>query len=277
MVTSTGRQGLLSNLYRNDAVIGLKGPIPPPRLAAKPFPPPPPPPPPPPLPPALPVAGNNPTSSSWRLNLESETLSSIGGEDTNKSFNLCRTLTSLLPFLLLLLLLLFLDVGLGSESISDGESFRRENRRSVRLRSIRRVLRRRRWMTGLADGLRVGLPATTAHWVARSLNFCRVAIFIERKNCGCSRVAVVACEGEKLESEIWAGNMIGVGFGFHFHCALLFLLGRKNSEELREELRYDCEFLERERERESGKLREGGWWGLDSLETRKWKVKWTAF
>ena len=64
MVTSTGRQGLLSNLYRNDAVIGLKGPIPPPRLAAKPFPPPPPPPPPPPLPPALPVAGNNPTSSS---------------------------------------------------------------------------------------------------------------------------------------------------------------------------------------------------------------------
>ena len=48
--------------------------------------------------------------------------------------------------------------------------------------------------------------------------------------------------------------MIGVGFGFHFHCALLFLLGRKNSEELREELRYDCEFLEREREREREKV-----------------------
>ena len=65
--------------------------------------------------------------------------------------------------------------------------------------------------------------------------------------------------------------MIGVGFGFHFHCALLFLLGRKNSEELREELRYDCEFLERERERESGKLREGGGgvWILWKLESGK--------
>ena len=51
--------------------------------------------------------------------------------------------------------------------------------------------------------------------------------------------------------------MIGVGFGFHFHCALLFLLGRKNSEELREELRYDCEFLERERERK-WKVKRGG-------------------
>ena len=48
--------------------------------------------------------------------------------------------------------------------------------------------------------------------------------------------------------------MIGVGFGFHFHCALLFLLGRKNSEELREELRYDCEFL---RERK-WKVKRGG-------------------
>ena len=52
---------------------------------------------------------------------------------------------------------------LGSESIFDGESFRRDNRRSMWLRSIRRVLCRRRWMTRLADGLRVGLPATTAH------------------------------------------------------------------------------------------------------------------
>lgn len=34
-------------------------------------------------------------------------------------------------------------------------------------------------MTGLADGLRVGLPAT-AHWVAKSLNFCKVAMNLEK-------------------------------------------------------------------------------------------------
>lgn len=44
-----------------------------------------------------------------------------------------------------------------------------------RLRSRRRVFLRRSWKTGLALGLREGL-AEMAHWVARSLNFCRVAI-----------------------------------------------------------------------------------------------------
>lgn len=37
-------------------------------------------------------------------------------------------------------------------------------------------------MTGLADGLRVGLPAT-AHWVAKSLNFCKVAMNLEKFQC----------------------------------------------------------------------------------------------
>ena len=40
---------------------------------------------------------------------------------------------------------------LGSESISNSESFQRENCWSVQLRSIQRVLLRRRWMIGLAD------------------------------------------------------------------------------------------------------------------------------
>ena len=40
---------------------------------------------------------------------------------------------------------------LGSESISNNESFQRENCWSVQLRSIQRVLLRWRWMIGLAD------------------------------------------------------------------------------------------------------------------------------
>lgn len=165
MVTSTGRQALLSNLYRNDAVTGLKEPVlsaPPRRAADMP-------------PPTLPVAGNNPTSSS--SNLLSETLSSGGGDDTKRSFSLCRTLISpLFSFFLAL----SGGARLGSESMprSSEDSSRQANRprRSVRLRSMRRVLRRRRWMTGLADGLLVGLAATTAHCVARILNFCKVGI-----------------------------------------------------------------------------------------------------
>jgi hypothetical protein len=38
-------------------------------------------------------------------------------------------------------------------------------------------------MTGLAVGLRVGLAATRAHCVARTLNFCKVGIlFIHTQN-----------------------------------------------------------------------------------------------
>ena len=53
---------------------------------------------------------------------------------------------------------------LGSESNSDGESFQREIHRC----DFQRVLQRRRWMTRLADGLRVGLPATEIWlWIPR--------------------------------------------------------------------------------------------------------------
>ena len=37
-----------------------------------------------------------------------------------------------------------------------------------------RVLRRRRWMTGFTEGLWVGLPATTTHWVTRKKKQWRV-------------------------------------------------------------------------------------------------------
>ena len=48
---------------------------------------------------------------------------------------------------------------LGSESISDSESFRQENHWC----DFRRVMWRQKWMTGLTNGLQVGLPVTTAH------------------------------------------------------------------------------------------------------------------
>ena len=53
---------------------------------------------------------------------------------------------------------------LGSESNFDGESFQQESHQC----DFRRVLQRRRWMTRLADGLRVGLPATKIwSWIPR--------------------------------------------------------------------------------------------------------------
>ena len=66
---------------------------------------------------------------------------------------------------------------MGLESISNGESFRRENLRSMQLRSIWKVLWWRRWMTGLVDGLWVGLLVTTVHWVARSLKSVSVIVW----------------------------------------------------------------------------------------------------
>lgn len=164
MVTSTGRQARLRNLYRNVAVTGRRDPIPP-RRVKNPLPP----------PPTVPVAGNKTRCSS-----SGALFSSRGGDDTNRSFNLWRALPSLLfsggssspPF------------SSSSSSIfriSEGAPRRGRRRRSGRLRSMRSVLRRRSWMTGLAVGLRVGLPAT-AHWVAKSLNFCRVAILIVRES-----------------------------------------------------------------------------------------------
>lgn len=148
MVTSIGRQALLKNLYRKVAETGLSEPAEP-RLVAEPL-------------PTVPVTGKSPRLSP----LLSESLSSNGGDETNKSFNLA-------------LIFLFLISGNSSAtSRSKSSSSWRANRR--RLSSIRSVLRRRRWMTGLVVGLLVGLPAT-AHWVAKSLNFWRVAITKNRK------------------------------------------------------------------------------------------------
>lgn len=90
------------------------------------------------------------------------------GEETNRSLSLWRTLTSS-----------------EEEEVSGGSSGGGwKRRRSLgRVRNMRRVLRRRRWITGLVVGLRVGLPAM-AHCVAKSLNLWRLGIvraFRERK------------------------------------------------------------------------------------------------
>lgn len=145
-----GRQALLKSLYRKVAETGRSEPAEP-RLVAEPL-------------PTVPVTGKSPCLSP--LPLLSESLSSNGGDETNKSFNLA-------------LIFLFLISGNSSATSRPKSSLSwRGNRR--RLSSIRSVLRRRRWMTGLAVGLLVGLPAT-AHWVAKSLTFWRVAITKNRK------------------------------------------------------------------------------------------------
>lgn len=140
MATSAGRQALLNNRCLNVADSG-RSDRPPPLLP--------------------PPAGSSlspPSSDSLRPN--------DGGDDTNKSFSLWPTGSSL-PF-----------SGERSSSLRSGEPpSQRLLPLPPRPRSIRRVLRRRRWITGLVVGLLVGLPAT-AHWVAKSLNFCRVAIFV---------------------------------------------------------------------------------------------------
>lgn len=132
MVTSTGRQARFSNLHRNDAASG-RSDMPAPRRLAKP---------PEPTPPTLPVADNNPRSSSCSIpRLLSETLSSKGGEETKRSLSLCRTFATSLLF-----------CGRSSSSssssplITGGSELLRlvNRRRSVRERNILRVLRRRR-------------------------------------------------------------------------------------------------------------------------------------
>lgn len=142
MVTSTGRQALLlSNRCRKAAGNGLSER---PRQADT-------------LPAGV-VAGKNPSDSAF---------SSDGGEDINKSLSLLLTPTNSFPF--------SGELPRRSVESSQGGSLRRPPVPVLRLRNIRSVLRRRRWMTGLAVGLRVGLPAT-AHWVAKNLNFWRAAI-----------------------------------------------------------------------------------------------------
>lgn len=147
ILTSIGRQTLLSNRCRNVADNGRidRAPIP---LTADPI-----------LPPSPSISG------------EKSPLD--GGDETNKSLSLWLptvsfSLSGESPSL---------EIRSGEASSPDDSewSLPHPPPPPPPLRSIRRVFRRRRWMTGLVVGLRVGLPAT-AHWVANSLNFCRVAI-----------------------------------------------------------------------------------------------------
>lgn len=153
MLTSTGRQALRSSRCRNVADNGRSERKPIRRTADPELNP----------PPAPEAAGESPCLVFS---------ANDGGDETNKSFSLWLT-TSSFPF----------SVESRSPTNRSGEqTSRRGSLRPLpppmlRLRSIRRVFRRRRWITGLVVGLRVGLPAT-AHWVARSLNFCKVAIFV---------------------------------------------------------------------------------------------------
>lgn len=157
MLTSTGRQALLSNRCRNVADNGLSERRPILRPADSALNP----------PSASDAADENPC-----LVFSERLRSNDGGDETNKSFSLWLT-TSSFPF----------SCESRSPTYRSGEqtscrgSLRPLPPPELRLRSIRRVFRRRRWITGLVVGLRVGLPAT-AHWVARSLNFCKVAIFV---------------------------------------------------------------------------------------------------
>lgn len=160
MVTSTGLHALLSNRCRNVADNGLSCRPPPPLLNPNPPLAPPTPPPPTPL---LTPPDSNPSLTF------SDTLSSnVGGDETNKSLSLWLTINSF-PF----------SGEFLSHPLRSGEP---SSRRGIlllplppRLSNILSVFLRRRCITGLADGLLVGLPAT-AHCVANSLNFCNVAI-----------------------------------------------------------------------------------------------------
>lgn len=132
MATSAGRQALLNNRCRNSKR------APPPLLGII-------------LSPTL-----------------SEALSPNDGcdDDTNKSFSLLLTATDAFS-------------GERSSILRSGDPLSKRGGSLLRpagplpprVRSIRRVVRRRRWITGLVVGLRVGLPAT-AHCVAKNLNLC---------------------------------------------------------------------------------------------------------
>lgn len=155
MGPNTGLQALLSNRCRNVADNGLRDRTPtllnPPST--------------PPLPPPPPPVDKNPS-----LTLPEILSSNEGGDETNKSLNFWLT-TNSFPF----------SGEFSSLVLRSGEptSLRGGNLRPVllfpRLSSIRSVFLRRRCITGLVVGLLVGLPAT-AHWVAKSLNFCSVAM-----------------------------------------------------------------------------------------------------
>jgi hypothetical protein len=90
-----------------------------------------------------------------------------GGEDTNRSLRVrcpCSSATKS-----------FSSFFCGEQVGGISGCAMRDDRR---LSSIRRVvLRRRNWTTGLVLGLRVGLGATP-HWVASSLNFWSVAMYV---------------------------------------------------------------------------------------------------
>lgn len=181
MATSTGRQALLNNRCRSVADSGRSARAP---LLLK-----------------SSLDGNN-ISLTF-----SETLSAnAGGEDTNKSFSLWLTNNSLpfsgeLPSSLLTLR--------SGERLSQRGGSLLPPPPAARLSSILRVFLRRRWITGLADGLLVGLPAT-AHWVASSLNFCRVAILFYRwflvakwNPTKYRRGLGITVRGREGKSEIW--------------------------------------------------------------------------
>lgn len=153
MATSTGRQARLSNRWRIVADNGRGERSP--NLQTEP---------PPARPPAKFAGGGSPCPPAFVDGRSSND----GGDDTNKSLSLSLWLA---PFSGESRR----STSWSGEQLSRGGSLRPLLLPPPRLSSIRSVFRRRRWITGLADGLRVGLPAT-AHCVAKSLNFCRVAI-----------------------------------------------------------------------------------------------------
>ncbi|KAL3844894.1 hypothetical protein ACJIZ3_002297 [Penstemon smallii] len=113
--------------------------------------------------------------------------SNAGGEDsTNRSCSLFLTDNSLTISVELLSSLLLLRSGNHLPAPIP-----------ARPSSIRSVFLRRSWITGLVMGLLVGLAAT-AHWIARNLNFCRVAI----RNLLLKRLRILIWPGP-LESTVW--------------------------------------------------------------------------
>lgn len=167
MVTSMGRQARRSKRYRRPPDPNLRPPLPmlPPRrpanlpTASPPNPnllPTPPRPPPSPPPPRLPSPPPSPPTA--------------GGEDTNRSLSVWLRSPFFSP---------------GSADSATAAGFARPSSGLLddRPRSFLKVFRRRRRKAGLAAedaaaeaGLRDGLLAAVAHCVARSLNFCNVAI-----------------------------------------------------------------------------------------------------
>lgn len=157
--TSTGLHALLSNRCRNVADRGLSDLAPPTLLNPA---------------PPLPPAAETPRDKIPSLTFSDSPSLNGGGDDTNKSLSFWLT-TKSFPFS---------GEFLSFPPRSGKSSSRRDNLRLAlpeRLSSMRSVFLRRRCITGLADGLLVGLPAT-AHCVARNLNFCNVAMITKIKS-----------------------------------------------------------------------------------------------